>query len=132
MTTMFTMNIKLTNRTDNAALKKIHQAVFDGSQRNSKPALCAFCYNHLIVIALLVFSFSFNVSADTLQDKPASIQSVAGVDDFNEQDKARQRQSIAEAVRKEKLKMKTDVRDLNNKKEQPARYSASMFFSVPF
>jgi hypothetical protein len=35
---------------------------------------------------------------------------------LNEQEKARQRQSIAEAVRNEKLKMKTDVRDLKNKK----------------
>ncbi len=113
MTTLCNMNINLTDRINSAALKAIHQAVFDGSQCDSRPC---FRYIHLIFIALLVFLFSFNAAADTLQDKPAAVQAATQVDDLNEQEKARQRQSIAEAVRNEKLKMKTDVRDLNNKK----------------
>ena len=113
MTTLFDMNINPADRSNNATWITICQAVFDGLQRYSKPS---FHYVHLIFTALLVFSFSFSASADTLQEKPATIQPATEVDDLNEQEKARQRQSVAEAVRHEKLKMKTDVRDLNNKK----------------
>ncbi len=113
MTTLFNININLASRINDAALKTIHQAKLDGSQRDSKSV---FRYIHLVFIALLVFCFSCSASADTLQDKPVTIQSATEVDDLNEEEKTRQRALIAEAVMHEKLKMKTDVRDFNNKK----------------
>jgi hypothetical protein len=70
----------------------------------------------MVILGLLVVSHSYAASADTPPDKPAAMQSATVVDDLNEQDKARQRQAIAEAVLNEKLKMKTEVRDLKNKK----------------
>jgi Flp pilus assembly protein TadB len=95
MTTLFNMNINLADRIGNAAL---------------------IGFIHLIFIALLCVAFTFNASADTQQTKPVAIQSAVESDDLNEQEEARQRQLVAEAVMHEKLKMKTDVRDLSNQK----------------
>jgi hypothetical protein len=112
MTTLFNMKINLAKDT---LINSVRPELVEGLSSKSDFHYI-FHYIHLVFIALLVFSLSFNAFADTLQDKPAAIQSATEVDDLNEQEKARQRQSIAEAVRNEKLKMKTDVRDLKNKK----------------
>jgi hypothetical protein len=69
-----------------------------------------------VLIAFLLLFIPFNISADTVQDQPVSAQSAAESVDSNEQEKARQRELVAEAILHEKLKMQTDVRDLNNQK----------------
>jgi hypothetical protein len=69
-----------------------------------------------VLIAFLVAFISFDTSADTAQDNPVSAQSAAESADSNEQEKARQRELVAEAILHEKLKMQTDVRDLKNQK----------------
>ena len=69
----------------------------------------------ILIASLLVF-LSFNTSADTERDNPVTIQSATEASDPDEQEKARQRELIAESFLHEKLKMKTDVRDLDNQK----------------
>lgn len=113
MITLFNMKPNPVGRINNAALKTIHQAEVAESQRDSKSVLR---YLHLVLIALFLLFFSFNAPADTLQDEPVLIQAAAEVADSNDQEKARQRELVAEAILHEKLKMKTDVRDLNNQK----------------
>ena len=69
-----------------------------------------------IFIAFIIVFPSFNTSADTERDNPVTFQAAAEAVGPDEQERARQRELIAESFLHEKLKMKTDVRDLNNEK----------------
>ncbi len=68
------------------------------------------------LIACLFISVLINTSANAAQANPEMIQVETGASDPGEQEGARHREIIAEAFLHEKLKMKTDVRDLNNDK----------------
>ena len=114
MAKLFNMKLNPVGRiNNNAALKAIHYAMLADSQRDSKPVLR---YLNLVFVAFFLLIFSFNAPADTLQDELVLIQAAAEVADSNDHEKARQRELVAEAILHEKLKMQTDVRDLNNQK----------------